>query len=177
MGTFSSSRTFPIAVDDLAPVARDVMGHFEEQDYEVTGESTVSGGWYVSIRKGDAFKAVLGMKTALNIEIESTIMGTMARASIGIFGQQFIPTVISMLIFWPVIITQIWGMAQSAKLDEEALATVERSLMAHSTAKVDASGGGSPVPATEKVVHCTNCGAQVQPSAKFCSECGSKIAA
>ena len=35
MGTFNSSKTFPYFVEDVAPVAQDVMHHFEEQDFEV----------------------------------------------------------------------------------------------------------------------------------------------
>jgi len=36
MGTFNSSKTVPYVVEDLAPVAQDVMRHFDSQDYEVT---------------------------------------------------------------------------------------------------------------------------------------------
>ena len=36
MGTFNSTKTFPYFVEDVAPVAQDVMHHFEEQDFEVT---------------------------------------------------------------------------------------------------------------------------------------------
>ena len=36
MGTFNSSTTVPYHVEDLSPVAQDVMRHFEKQDYEVT---------------------------------------------------------------------------------------------------------------------------------------------
>jgi hypothetical protein len=132
MGTFNSSRTFPLVVEDLAPVAQDLMQHFEQQGYDVTGEPIPTGGWTVSIRKGNLFKAILGMKTALNVEIEPASNGTTAKAGIGIFGQQAAPTMITLLVVWPVLLTQLWGMAQQQKLDEEALATVERGLVAHS---------------------------------------------
>lgn len=132
MGTFNSSRSFPLVVEDLAPVAQDVMQHFEQQGYEVTGEPIPTGGWNISVRKGNLFKAILGMKTALNIEIEPASDGTSAKAGIGIFGQQAIPTMITMLFFWPILLTQLWGIAQQQKLDEEALAIVEQSLIAHS---------------------------------------------
>ena len=41
MGTFSSSHTYPYVVEDLVPVAQDVMRHFEQQEFEVT-ETTPS---------------------------------------------------------------------------------------------------------------------------------------
>jgi hypothetical protein len=51
----------------------------------------------------------------------------------GIFGQQAIPTAITLLVFWPVIIAQVWNMAQEANLDEEALGVAEERLKSHSS--------------------------------------------
>jgi len=131
MGTFNSSKTFPYVIEDVAPVAQDVMDHFEQQDYEVTETNIPTGGVQVSIRRGGTFKAIIGMKTALNIKIEPVANGTTVDAGVGIFGQQAIPTAITLLVFWPVVIAQVWNMAQEAKLDEEALRVAEESLKAH----------------------------------------------
>jgi len=133
MGTFNSTKTFPYSVEDIAPVAQDVMDHFEAQDFEVTETNIPMGGAQVSIRKGGTFKAIIGMKTALNIKIEPVANGTTVDAGVGIFGQQAIPTAITLLIFWPVLIAQVWNMAHEAKLDEEALDVAEESLKAHSS--------------------------------------------
>ncbi len=132
MATFKSSRTFPYVVEDLAPVAQDVMRHFEQQEYEVIKTSIPSGGVQVSISKGGTFKAVIGLRTALNVRIEPMGDRTRVEAGVGIFGQQAIPTAITLLVFWPVIIGQVWSMAQQSKLDEEALRVVEQSLKAYS---------------------------------------------
>jgi hypothetical protein len=131
MGTFNSSKTFAYSVEDLAPVAKDVMDHFERQDYEVAETDIPTGGVQVSIRRGGTFKAIIGMKSALNIKIEPEANGTKVEAGVGIFEQQAIPTAITLLVFWPVIIAQVWNMAQEAKLDEEALGVAEESLKAH----------------------------------------------
>ena len=133
MGTFNSSRTVPHVVEDLAPVAQDVMRHFESQDYEVTETPIPTGGVQVSIRRGDIFKAIIGLKTALNIKIVPEANGTRVEAGVGIFGQQAVPTAITLLVFWPVVIAQVWNMAQEARLDEEALGVAEESLRAHSS--------------------------------------------
>ena len=133
MGTFNSSKTFPYFVEDVAPVARDVMDHFEGQDFEVTETNIPTGGAQVSIRKGGAFKSIIGMKTALNIKIEPVVNGTTVEAGVGIFGQQAIPTAIMLLVFWPVVIAQVWNMAQESNLDDEALRVAEESLKAHSS--------------------------------------------
>jgi acyl carrier protein phosphodiesterase len=133
MGTFNSTKTFPYSVEDIAPVAQDVMDHFRSQDYEVTETNIPTGGVQVSIRKGGTFKAIIGMKTALNIKIEPVANGTTVDAGVGIFGQQAIPTAITLLVFWPVLVAQVWNMAQEANLDEEALRVAEESLKAHSS--------------------------------------------
>src|SRR5918995_777707 len=131
MGTFNSSQTVPYVVEDLDPVAEDVMRHFEQQDYEVTETRVLMGGVQVSIRRGGTFKAIIGLKTALNVKIEPVANGTRVEAGVGIFGQQAIPTAVTLLVFWPVIIAQVWNMAQEANLDEEALGVAEQSLKAH----------------------------------------------
>jgi hypothetical protein len=133
MGTFNSTKTFPYFVEDVAPVAQEVMDHFEGQDFEVTETNIPTGGVQVSIRRGGTFKAIIGMKTALNIKIEPVANGTTVDAGVGIFGQQAVPTAITLLVFWPVIIAQVWNMAQESNLDDEALRVAEESLKAHSS--------------------------------------------
>jgi hypothetical protein len=133
VGTFNSSKTVPYVVEDFAPVAQEVMRHFEDQDYEVTETHIPTGGVQVSIRRGGTFKAIIGLKTALNIKIVPEANGTRIEAGVGIFGQQAIPTAITLLIFWPVLVAQVWNMAQEANLDEEALRVAEESLKAHSS--------------------------------------------
>ncbi len=133
MGTFSSSRTVPYQVEDLSLVAQDVMRHFEQQGFEVSETHIPAGGMQVSIRKGGTFKAMIGLKSALNVKMEPVATGTKVEAGVGIFGQQAIPTAITLLVFWPVVVAQVWNMAQEAKLDEEALGVAEESLKAHSS--------------------------------------------
>ena len=133
MGPFNSSHTVPYHVEDLAPVAQDVMRHFEQQEFEVTTADIPAGGVQVSIRRGGTFKAIIGLRSALNVKIESQANGTRLQAGVGIFGQQAIPTAITLLVFWPVVVAQVWNMAQEAKLDEEALGVAEESLRAHSS--------------------------------------------
>jgi hypothetical protein len=142
VGTFNSTKTVPYVVDDLGPVAQDLVRYFEGQDFETTETNLPARGVQVSIRRGGTFKAIIGMKTALNIKVEPVEGGTQVDAGVGIWGQQAIPTVITALVFWPVIISQVWNMAQEAKLDEEAIGVAEESLKAH------ASGAPSPLAQT-----------------------------
>src|SRR3712207_9011146 len=131
MGTFNSTKTFPYVVDDVAPVAQDVMRHFEEQDYEVTETNIPMGGAQVSIRRGGTFKAIIGMKTALNVKIEPVSNGTTVEAGGGGFGQPGNPTAITLLGFWAVIIAPGWDKAQKGKLDGKGLGIAEERLKGH----------------------------------------------
>jgi hypothetical protein len=139
MSTFETTKTVPVTLPDLTPVAEEVMQHFRAQEYEVAGQPTLTHGWHISIKKGTTFKKVMGMQTALNIDIEPAGGATMVKAGVGIFDQQLIPTLITVFVAWPLIIAQIWGMVQQSNLDDEAIGVIERSLMAR-------GGGAVPAP-------------------------------
>jgi hypothetical protein len=169
MGVFQTTRTYPLVLPDLAPVASDLMRHFEAQDFEVKGEATITRGWYVSITKGQLFASVLGSQSSLNIEIQPSSFGTTARARVGVFGKQVIPSLITYFIAWPVMLAQISGMVQQSKLDEEALDVIERSLAAR--------GGAAPSLGMSQVTgvgFCINCGQKLEGGGRFCSGCGAK---
>jgi hypothetical protein len=170
MGVFKTAKVFPVKVEDLAPVAEAVLTHFKQQGYEVEARRTPTGGYDVSISKGGVFKAVLGMKTALRVHIETIANSTSAEAGIGIFGKQAIPTVISMLFFWPVLITQIWGMVQQSKLDIEALGIVEMALSGNNP-----QVAASPLAGNQNSKFCPACGSLNLASANFCQSCGAKL--
>src|ERR671913_1198432 len=99
MGTFNSSKTVPYVVEDLAPVAQEVMRHFESQDYEVTETHIPTGGVQVSIRRGGTFKAIIGLKTALNIRVEPQANGTKVEAGGGGFWEAAGPPAVTPLVF------------------------------------------------------------------------------
>jgi hypothetical protein len=178
MSAFKSYRLFAFALPDLTPVAGDIVEHFKGQDYEVTSQKTITNGHDISITKGGIFKTVLGLKTALKISIQPSNGMTKAQAGVGIFGQQAIPTAITLFLFWPVILTQIWGLVQNSKLDEEAMGVIEASLRTHGRESGAATPSGiEPSPTTSgSQPYCTNCGASLPTNSKFCSQCGNKIA-
>jgi hypothetical protein len=105
------------------------------------------------------------MKTALKVTLIPSATGISFDASVGIFGQQALPTIISMLFFWPVIITQIWGLIEQSKLDDKALKIAQDTISA------------TPIPPRAHIDNkfCTNCGAPLLASAKFCCNCGQPL--
>ena len=76
-----------------------------------------------------------------------------------------IPTVISMLFFWPVLITQIWGMVEQSKLDDKALDIAKDVVYMNNN-----NGAGATTSNGSKF--CTGCGIQNAESANFCCGCG-----
>ena len=121
---FNSSRLFFNVAPFTDRVATNVMNQLRYQGYEVDGIKIPSGDWDIFVKKGNLFKAVLGLQTALKITISNTPPHACAKASVGIFGQQAIPTILTVCVWWPVAITQIWGLIKQYKLDETVLDTI-----------------------------------------------------
>ena len=121
MATFNTKKILYGPASLIPMIANAIRNEFLNEEYEVSMENLDNGGYNISITKGGLFKAVLGMKTALNVKLVPCSGNISFEAGVGIWGQQAIPTIISMLFFWPVLITQIWGMASQAKLDDKAL--------------------------------------------------------
>lgn len=140
MSLFKSEKFVPISVPDVAPVAHELADHFKQRDYQVECVPLPTAGWEVGITRGGTFKAAVGLKSALKIQIEPIPAGTMVRAGAGIFGKQAIPTAISMLVAWPVLLTQVWGLVREAGLDGEAVGVVEASLNRHQRVASSQSG-------------------------------------
>lgn len=113
--------------------------------------------------------AVVGMKSALKITLIPQGESIAFEAGVGIFGQQALPTVISMLFFWPVLLTQIWGLIRQSNLDDKALAIAQE--------VVNESPASFPSQKSrfDAMKFCTNCGAQLSLNARFCSNCGTPM--
>lgn len=165
MGTFSTKKILYGSTALISTIANRIQEEFQNDGYEVAMDALSSGGYDISITKGGIFKAVLGMKTALKVTLLPQGSNIHFEAGVGIWGQQAIPTVISMLFFWPVLLTQIWGMVEQSKLDDKALDIAKDVIYMNSN-----SGATSAGPSGSKF--CTNCGTQNPASANFCSGCG-----
>lgn len=175
MGTFNTKTILNSNPSLIPAIADRICQTFAADGYEINRDNLMSGGVDISVTKGGVFKAIVGMKTALKITLIPQSNSISFEAGVGIFGQQALPTVISMLFFWPVLLTQIWGLIQQSGLDDKALAAAQ--------AVISETGGYSsanlgnvtppPVPGTSKF--CTTCGAKLAGNARFCSNCGSPV--
>lgn len=175
MGAFNT-KTILNGNPQLIPAIADrICQTFAADGYEINRDNLMSGGVDISVTKGGVFKAIVGMKTALKITLIPQTNSISFEAGVGIFGQQALPTVISMLFFWPVLLTQIWGLIQQSDLDDKALAAAQA--VVNEAGGYTSSNFGSvtppPVPGAGKF--CTNCGAKLAENAKFCSNCGAPL--
>ena len=169
MGTFNTKKILYGSSSLIPTIAQRIQEEFLNDGYEVVADALSSGGYDISITKGGVFKAVLGMKTALKVTLLPQGNNIHFEAGVGIWGQQAIPTVISMLFFWPVLITQIWGMVEQSKLDDKALKIAQDVICMNNHVT------SSPLGANSGGKFCTSCGASVPEQAKFCPECGAKL--
>lgn len=170
MGTFKSSKILYAAPTMIPSIATEITNTFRSEGYEVESQELISGGYDISITKGGVFKAVLGMKSALKVNIQPRGGNIFIEASVGIFGQQAIPTAISMFFLWPVLITQIWGMVDQAKLDDKVIAIAE-TCIANNAPKIVTTSQ----PLTSNGKFCTTCGTPQSSNSNFCNNCGVKL--
>lgn len=128
MGAFTTKKTLYGNSSQIPSVAEKIRKAFVAEGYEVRVDN-LDCGQEIYITKGGLFKAALGLRSALKVIIKPSRDGNINfEAGVSVLKQQFVPTVITMCLFSPVVIAQIWGMIKQSKLDEKAVAIAERAL-------------------------------------------------
>lgn len=125
MGLFKSTQLFYDVSAYADDVASSLMSTLRYSGYEVDGVKLPSGEWDISVKKGNLFKAVLGLQTALKILISPANPHVYVKAGVGIFGQQAIPAILTLCVWWPFAIPQIWGVVKQAKLDNMVMEHIQ----------------------------------------------------
>ena len=128
MGAFTTKKTLYGSPSQIPAIAEQIRQAFAADGYEVRIEN-LANGQEIYITKGGFVKAALGLRSALKVTMKPERDGNIDfEAGVSIFKQQFVPTVITMCFFSPVVIAQIWGMIKQSKLDEKAVLVAERAL-------------------------------------------------
>ncbi len=164
---FTSSRVFKVAPNRIPDMARTLEVELRKEGYDTRNDLLLGGDEIVSVTKGGLFKAVVGMKTALKVELRADNGNVLAKTSVGIWGHQIVPTVIMLLWFWPVLITQIWGLVQQSRLDTHVMEILARA--------ASAEPGAVDIPCEEATParFCSECGKPI--NGNFCANCGAKV--
>lgn len=171
MATFRTRKILYNASPLIQSIAKGIQDGFLEEGFDAKTDILSNGAYIISITKGGVFKAVLGMKTALKVTLHSQVNDIYFEASVGIWERQTVPTIISVFVFWPVLITQIWGMIEQSKLDEKALSIALEIICMNNpdtTDSTDSSTFGDSI-------FCTNCGTKNPKDANFCCGCGRQL--
>lgn len=126
MGVFKTNKKLYGNPSLIPNISEEMAREFNNDGYEVRVTQLGIDGKEVSITKGGVFKAILGLKTALKITLVPKEDSIQFDATVGLFGLQVIPAAIAILVTWPIIITQVWGLIQQSKLDDKALDIAER---------------------------------------------------
>ncbi len=164
MATFNTKKILYGSPSLIPTIAERIQEEFQNEGYEVAMDALSSGGYDISITKGGLFKAVLGMRTALKVTLIPQGDKINFDAGVGIFGKMIIPTLVMWYVAWPVLLTQIWGLIQQAKIDDKALEIAENIVYADGN-----------INATNGVKYCTQCGRENPIDAKFCMHDGSPL--
>ena len=169
MAIFSTEKVLNGNPSLIPTIADRIVNEFQMQGFTAKSDSYAGGVYDISLTKGNVFKAVLGMKSALKVTLTPNGNSIHIKAGVGIFGQQAIPTAITMFAFWPVLIPQIWGMVQQSKLDDQAVSIAEQ--------VVNENGRASfyHEQMEQTTSFCPNCGNKIIGNVNFCPQCGSKI--
>ncbi|MGW3417118.1 zinc ribbon domain-containing protein [Streptomyces phaeochromogenes] len=169
MSIFRSEKVVAVKVADLEPVSTDLVKHFQERGYEATQMRRPDDAWEVSITKGGLFKAAVGLRTALKVQLVQQPGGTLVRAGAGVFGKQAVPAALTLFVAWPVLLAQVWGLINQAGLDDEAIKAVELSLNRLSRLSGATDNGLAP---TKDPSDDTGASAVAVPLGAFCPQCG-----
>jgi len=123
MGLFSAEQLVAATCDEeqLKQVAADVGDHFNAQGYSIS-VLPLAAGQQISLHKGGTLAMITGT------QLDS---GTCVECGVGIIGQQAIATAVSLLLFSPLIIVQLWGLAQQSGVDDQAISVAAASIMKH----------------------------------------------
>lgn len=175
MSTFCTKTVIYGSPSLIPQVAEHIQKDFEKDGFEVSKDTLCTGGCDISISKGSLFKAVIGMKTALKVTLLPQGNNISFEAGVGIWGQQAVPTIISMLFFWPVLLTQLWGLVKQSQLDDRALAAANEVVNRYysEASKTAQTQSAFHTGTTQKF--CTHCGAVNTTIAYSCHVCGQAL--
>ena len=168
MATFSTKKILYGSTSLIPTIAKRIQDEFQFEGYEVTMDVLSSGGYDISITKGGLFKTILGMKTALKVTLIPQGGNIYLDAGIGIWGQQAVHAVISMLYFWPLLVTQLWGIVEQSKLDDKVLDIAQNVISMEANQKQETMDAG-------KSKFCPYCGTENPADAKFCIRDGQRL--
>jgi len=160
MGTFSTSKHYTAGKEFIPLACRGIKKNFESNGFEYSVKSESYNKTIVAVTKGNLVKQAVGLKQGLEISFSHSDGSVLVEAKGTVLKDQAIASAITLLYTPVVLIPQIIGMINQAKLDEKALDVVDGIYRDFSS---------------EKPVFCTHCGHQVKEVNGRCPNCGNTL--
>ncbi len=164
--TFTGSEFIP-------EIAASVQSELMSQGYEVSRNELANGDIFLSITKSGFFRAISGFKTAINLSLKPTRGDRFeATSKFGFWDTQGIPSAITVLVFWPLVIAQTIGFRTQQQLNDKIIGLVRTSLEKAKEKRAADVSSDSP---ESGGAFCPDCGANCGEGARFCPKCGKKL--
>lgn len=119
MSLFDQNIHWDYPPDQLSAVIPQLVDQLLLRGYRVTHALQPDGSHLVSISRGGFWAGCIGMSTTLNLIFRSEGQGILMQTDVGLFRKQALPTAVTFLLFWPVAVTQTWGIIKQSRLDQE----------------------------------------------------------
>ena len=157
---------------NVLAAANEQVANLMSQGYEVSRNDLANGDVFLSVTKSGFFRTVSGFKTAINLSLKPVGGGKFeAISKFGFWETQGVPTALTLLVFWPLVIAQTMGYRTQQQLNDKIIALVRKSL-----GKAKTKQSAAPDPTQESSgAFCPECGAPCGGSAAFCPQCGKKL--
>lgn len=156
----------------IGALAEHIVTTFSNDGYEAELEELDMGSYEVSLReKGNMFKSIAGMKSALKVTMKPQDGQIYIKAGIGIFGKQALTVAVAALMWWPLLVTQVWALVKQSKLDDRVVEAVELEL--YRLKKIDDNMYDLDLSETLVRRFCVNCGTELGEG-RFCPNCGTE---
>ena len=156
----------------IPEVAASVQSELISQGYEVSRNDLANGDVFLSITKNGIFRVVSGFKTAINLSLKPTVGSQFeATSKFGFWDTQGIPTAITLLVFWPLVIAQTMGYRAQQQLNNKIITLVRKSLDKAKTKHAAVRGSTQE----SSSAFCPECGTPCGEDAEFCPKCGEKL--
>lgn len=138
-------------------------------DLQVQGGRTERGDFVVQAKAESGWKSIVGMDTALEVQISELPTGFMLHIGNAKWSDKIGAGVVGAVVFWPLAATALVGTVQQAVLPTQIFEHVERYI---------GSAGrlytGAPI--RQRGTHlCPHCSAYVPVDAAFCTKCGQSL--
>jgi len=191
----SECRSFYAPGVDPNELARTVSNWLTLHDFQSRTED-LPPGVTIQARQPETWKSFLGMSSALNITFCTRGHNLEVTTEAGRWADKIAVGAVGAFILHPLLITAAYGVWKQSQLPDRIFDVVEqfikdrqksaksaptrvqvKSTDESSSDKAGASAGIDSKPASdEKQNACAKCGAPVTPGAKFCQECGARLA-